>query len=102
MNRRTRHELGLGLAAGDREAAFRLQQRLRGKMSAHMMAARGWPNLIAAREKQRRARLTVSPPVAEPRHLRCWWCGFGQMSVLGSPCVACRKPLSQRGLRPET
>jgi hypothetical protein len=48
MNRRTLHELGLGLAAGDREAAFRLQQRLRGKMSAYMMAARGWPNLIAA------------------------------------------------------
>ena len=94
MNRQTLHELSARLRDGDREAAFRLQQRLRGKMSAHVMASRGWPNLIAAREKQRLARLTVSPPVAEPRHFRCWWCGFGQMSALGTACVACHRPLS--------
>lgn len=115
MNPTVLHELGLGLRAGDREAAFRLQQRQRGKMSAEVMKARGWPNLIVARAKRARlkgatpavehveapsdpasragARLSPSPPAVEPRHFICVWCGFGQNSVPMSPCIACKRPL---------
>lgn len=116
MNRRKLHDLGVGLRAGDRNAAFRLQQRLRGKMSAEAMKARGYPNLGKARDKRRaRLRTAASPAqhiearanpapqadarlsVIESRHIICCLCGFGQNVQVRSGalpgCIACHRPL---------
>jgi hypothetical protein len=71
------HELGARLRAGDPEAAFRLKQRQRGKKSAAVMQARGWPNLVRAWQA-RRARLIAAKP---PSY-------FCPLCRNGSPCCA--------------
>ena len=92
MSRGKLHDLGLQLAAGDREAAFRIKQRQRAKKSVAIMRARGFPNLKRAWQT-RRARLITQAPVIYlcplcRNHAQC--CAKGDVKP---PCRRCYRDL---------